>query len=365
MRERGHPTSEDADTVELSLFSGVEFFKHLSSDISRTSAGDRVAILTMSFEPDEPLVAEVINQLLLAADRGTNIAFGVDAYTFLIDDSSKSIGPLLLPIPIRQAAFKRRRRAIDQLAGKDSIACSIVNKPGRMLTNPYAGRSHIKIAIVNNKVKIGGPNFHKSDRPDISVEFEDSETADKLYELTKQIIEEGNTAEVLGEHDQIWPIDSKTKIMIDSGVRNQSLILDTALQIIEDAQKKVVGSFQFFPNGVVADSLIRTHKRGVNVSFTHNHPIERGLLLGSVEYLTRVSQKRRMPKSFFSGQAPRGTTVHGSAIASEHSAIVGGHNLVERGVKFGTPELVVCRREPSFAHRVGEFIFSQVEPTQV
>ncbi len=364
MSEVVYSTPEDSHTIELRLCSGVEFFQELANDISTTSAGDRIAILTMSFEPDEPLVAEVVNQLLLSADRGTEIAIGIDAYTFLVDDSTKSIGPLLLPMPIRQSAFKRRRQAVDQLTSKDSVMCSVVNKPNHKLTNPYAGRNHIKLAIINNKIKIGGPNFHKSDRADMVVEFEDSDTADKLYELAIDIIRTGNTAEVLGEQDRAWPIDSKTKIMIDSGVRKQSLILDTALRIIEDAQEDVVGSFQFFPSGSVADSLIRAHNRSVGVHFTHNYPLERGLLLGSVEYLTRLNQKHRMPKSFFSDQAPRGTTVHGSAIANEESAIVGGHNLVERGVKFGTPELAVFRRDPDFAHQVGRFIFSQIEPAR-
>lgn len=365
MTETAYLTPETADISELKLYSGIEFFEQLAIDVSRTKAGDRVAILTMSFEPDEPLVAKVIDELHLAADRDVEIAFGVDAYTFLVDDSSKSIGPLLVRhMPFRQATFNRRQEAIDRLASKPSVDCTIVNSPSRQLTNPYAGRSHIKTAVVNDKAYIGGPNFHKSDRADLVVGLEDPETADRLYTMTRHIVETGKTDEVLGVQDWAWQIDGATKVIVDAGRRKQSLIRDMALRVIENAQESVIGSFQFFPNGELADSLIRAHNRQVKVRFAHNRPLERGVLLGSVEYLTMMRQKRRMPEAFFADQAPRGMTMHGSAITNEQSAMVGSHNFVQRGVGFGTPELVLSRDSPAFAREVGNFILSQIQKSE-
>lgn len=361
MTESSRLTAEGARTTELELYSGIEFFERLAGDISETSSGDRVVILTMSFGPGEPLVANIIDELHASADRGTDIVIGVDAYALMADGDSRATGPLLFPMPFGQASFIRRRREIDRLAGRDSVRCSIINRPSRYLTNPFAGRSHIKLAIVNDKVKIGGPNFHKSDRDDIVVEFENPETADMLYELARCIVETGSTDEALDGQDQAWPMDGKTTIMIDAGMRNQSLIFETALQIIEDARKSIIGSFQFFPNGKTADSFIRAYNRDIRTRLIHNHPFSGGKLLGGVEYLAMLRQKSRMPSALFADQVPRGRTMHGSAIASETAVVVGSHNLVERGVKFGTAELAILSRDPDFAHQVGNFILSQVQ----
>jgi hypothetical protein len=79
-----------------------------------------------------------------------------------------------------------------------------------------------------------------------------------------------------------------------------------------------------------------------------------------------LAQKRRMPKDFFVDQTPKGTPVmHSKAVASEKSAMVGSHNYVERGVKFGTPELVLLRDDPNFAQQVGNFILNQVQKAKL
>jgi len=46
-------------------------------------------------------------------------------------------------------------------------------------------------------------------------------------------------------------------------------------------------------------------------------------------------------------------------MANEKAAIVGSHNFVELGVKYGTPEIALRREDPDFARAVGSLLARQ------
>jgi phosphatidylserine/phosphatidylglycerophosphate/cardiolipin synthase-like enzyme len=354
---------QNAATKELKLFSESDYFKALLSDIKATKAGDRIGLITMSFEPNEPLVNEILEELYAAADRKVNVALAVDAFTFLVNDIDKTIGPLWLPLPFGQQNYLKRKHSLDKLASKRYGKYAIINKPARYMTNPYAGRSHLKTAVVNNTIYLGGPNLHKTDRSDMVVSLEDSKTADWLYNLTCQLISHQHTDKVLAHEDKTIKIDPKTQILIDAGKSGQSLIIEEAAHLIEEAREKIIASFQYFPDGIIANRLADANTRGVEVTALTNHPYRYGAILKLTQRWARLRAKSKMP-DFYNSSV---TTIshllpylHTKAITSERTAIVGTHNLVEKGVRYGTAEIALKRsNDPYFAHRVGQLLLEQ------
>lgn len=359
-------TTEAAPHKDLEIYSSEQYFHALARDIADTKSGDRVAIMTMSFEPSEPLVQGVLEEFKAAGERGVEVAIGVDAFTFLVNDDKKSMGPLWLPMPFGQATYKKRIETLEDITKGPNASYSVINKPNHLFSNPFAGRSHLKLGLVNDKVYIGGPNFHKSERTDMVVGLEDPEVADWLYSLSQRIISAGRTDTVLGSEDQDVEIDSDTRILIDAGRPHQSAILDEALSLIDNANDSLIASFQYFPTGIVSEHLAAASKRGVEVRPFHNHPSVHSTLVGFHERLAMLKQVVSLPGEFFKDQLPKGANVlHSKAIASDNSAMVGSHNNVYHGVKYGTPEIALLRHDAEFAHQVGGLIIEQVRALSI
>lgn len=344
---------------ELNLYSDTEYFQALINDISAMAAGDRLAIMTMSFEPSEPLVGNLVKKMSEAAGRGAEVIFGVDAYSFMTD-GTKNVGPLWLPLPFGQANYHHRLAVLEELGKKPTATYSIINKPDRLFSRPYAGRSHLKTAVVNNKVYIAGLNLHGSYRADMVVGLENQAIADWLYDISSRIVKTGRTSAVLGIEDQSHQIDDETKILIDAGKPGQSLILDEALRLIAEADESLLISFQYFPTKEIIRQMIAAHDRGVIVKSFHNHPSNYNAVHGIREYLARGMARHSAPKELFGPQLPRDAQfLHSKALATEKAAMVGSHNYVYLGVKFGTPEMALLREDRDFAQQVGRLLIEQ------
>jgi phosphatidylserine/phosphatidylglycerophosphate/cardiolipin synthase-like enzyme len=360
MSELAVSTTPEQALTQVEILSGTEFFKSLAADLCSTGPDSRVAILTMDFEPSEPLVKPVVEELAAAADRQVEISLGVDAFAFLIDDGKKTVGPMFLPLPFGQENYRKRRAALASLAQKPTVNVSVLNQPDKRLKNPFSGRSHIKTAVVDDKVYLGGPNFHKTERADMVVSLEDAELADWLCELSSRIVRAGSTSEVLGGQDIDLQLDDKTRVLVDSGKPGQSLILDEAMRLIDDANERLYASFQFLPSGQLAERLGDADARGVTVRPFYNHPAQYNLALNLHERFVKLRQSGILPKTLLQSSLPRhAEIIHSKAMASEKAAIVGSHNFVELGVKYGTPEIALRREDPAFALAVGSCLARQ------
>lgn len=344
-------------SANVQLHSHEDFFSSLSRDVSATHPGDRVAITTMALAPEEPLIHNLLTNLNKAAERSVAVSMGVDAYTLL---ESRALGPLVAPSLPHSEKARRRIDALAQLASHDSAHTSILNSPSTLTANLFAGRSHIKLAITNNIAYIGGPNLQGTDRSDIAVSLQHQPTVDWLHQLTTDITRAGNTKEVLGETDQWRSVDDKTDILIDAGKPGQSLILDEAMHIIDTATERLVIASQYLPTGTIGKKLVEAMARGVDVRVIHNHPSKHGRM-SLAHYAIFAREKLVKPTNFFKYQVSLDKPLlHAKVIANEHTAMVGSHNLVATGVKFGTPEIALKHTDPGFANAVNNLIFSMV-----
>ena len=351
--------------LTYSLLSKSDYYATLTHDINATNKDGRVFVMTMTVIPTLPEVERLVAALIDAVGRGVEVHFSYDAYNYLVSSQNKSFGPLFY----RKAMPKKTRGIYQQLQLMHTrltgagVVVHISNQPTSRFGNPFAGRSHIKTAVVNNVCYIGGCNLTSQDDTDIMMRIESLRASDWIYATLVQALESPTVRDGLFNTDRSFSISSAGSILLDAGVKRQSLIYDSALDFIDSANEWLVMTCQFFPNSTTAAHLLAAHNRGVNVKILYNHPAKHlGVQHKILQTMVRKRETLRMPNSFFDYQlAPETPFLHAKIIASERGAIVGSHNYVRAGVQFGTAEIALLLRSPQFGSAVAEFIQEQLK----
>lgn len=238
---------------------------------------------------------------------------------------------------------------------------SIINQPARPLTRPFAGRCHIKLAIINDRIYLGGCNLANTSYIDMMLSWEDKFAASWLFDISKWIASVGNSRIALEGQDLRLELARDTELLIDSGVTKQSIILRKAFELIDQAQDSIFMACQFFPNSVTIKHLMDAHRRGVKVTIIYNHPGKHGIPKNVLHHLVIFRERQRTPSTFMKDQVLKSLPfMHGKLIATEQSAIIGSHNYVVAGVNFGTTEIALLRHDASFAKQAINTIVSQL-----
>jgi phosphatidylserine/phosphatidylglycerophosphate/cardiolipin synthase-like enzyme len=336
--------------LKYSFYSTREYYDELINALRKSGKGDSVRLASMGLKITAPEVRTIMEELASAAARGAAVSAAIDAYTFLNRDN-RLPGPLFfskrLPsrLPAIFAAKAQAIEAINQAGG----SCQVINLPGRRFSNPVAGRNHIKLAIINRRVFIGGCNLDPSDRFDMMASFEDKAAAERLSAMFDKIMAVGSTS-ALGTADLSFELDNNSEIYIDAGVKKRSLIYQKAMELIDEAQESVYMFCQFFPYGETARHLAAAHHRGCDITLVFNHPAKHGRLHSPGHHFVIIKEKASAPRTFFEGRLPKSLPyLHAKLIATEQAAIMGSHNFVSAGVNLGTAEIALLSRSPDFA----------------
>lgn len=355
------PTLLPQSADPYTLYATREYLARLATDISRTASGDRVLLATMDFHPQGFGISTIIDACIAAAERDVTVTVFLDAHTFLMDPFGH-IGPLWYGRMHRQTRnkwFTPSEQAIYKLR-KGGVTVVLTNPPARAFTSPVSGRSHIKASIINDIIYIGGHNL-SFPLLDCMARSVDGTTANWLYDLLMQRATQPHTRLAWGDGDFSHTIDTHTKLLVDVGTPNQSLIYQQALQLIDEATDWLFISCQFFPRGQTAKHLRAAFERGVDVYLMFNgvtvHPpgVSR-LAHFSVNTYERVQHGR----SFFVGELPKGTPyVHAKILATTNKAMIGSHNYIQEGVRFGTAEIALVRDNATFSDKLVEVMMHQ------
>ncbi len=352
------------DTSDFAFFNNADYFRQLTDDVKAADAGTRAAVATMDLNSRDEHVGALLTELLAAAQRGVQVVLAIDARTFLLDKASRLPGPLwfkptLEPEKLREP-FKTFYGWLEKLqqAGAQTV---ITNKPRKSLSNPAAGRSHIKTGVVGDKVYVGGCNLDNASNIDVMVSWSDKRAADWLFGMVAQVAQHGNTRKAFHERDAHLELSPEMQLVRDAGVPNQSLILETAVQLVSDAEKWVVYTGQYFPNGPIYKALLGAAYRGARVEIYYAHPSIHGLEepihrlynLRGQTVLAKKATVHQLPKT-----APK---LHAKVLATENGAMVGSHNYIQQGVKWGTAELALCYEDPTFSKQLKTFIATEIE----
>lgn len=343
-----HPT--------FSLHTGEDYFTSLEGDINSADHGT-ITLSTMGFNPTEPKVSSVIDSLSRASERGVDVTMAIDNFAYL---DKTGVGPLGRYSPVDNVQFA-------DLAAK-GIFARAANFPNAFgfyyagLSPTYTGRSHIKSAVVNDKLYVGGISLDATDRLDAMVSVENAELAYNVLLLSRAAMISSSVKEFLRGKDYDITFDEQTEsqLIVDAGVRNQSHIFNEAIAIIGDAQEQLVYASEQFPNARIGKHLLRAFNRGVDVKIALNHPSKHDRYTG-IHAMILASAKKKYPAEFFSNQLPEDfPTLHTKALASEKRATIGSHNLNEIGVRLGTAEMNIVSSEPNFVRGVGELVLGQI-----
>jgi phosphatidylserine/phosphatidylglycerophosphate/cardiolipin synthase-like enzyme len=334
------------------FYTTAEYWVALAEYIRSTSRGDRVLLMSMTFEPTEPEIAAVMREAELAASRGVKVSIAIDAHTFLLNPRH-TLGPLWskskMPDRLPQY-YNNKFQILEKINAYPSGHADIINIPRRRYSLPVAGRSHIKAAIINDDIFIGGCNLDWSKTIDMMVHWQSSADADRLYALLDQVIHGRHTRSVLAGIDRRIRIDGETDLLIDAGVRRQSIIFDEALKLIDAAENWLLITCQFFPNSITAKRLVAAAKRGVKVEVIYAHPNHHGLVGGFGQHINVLRERTRVPRAMFKdGLSATDPMLHAKLIACDQGFMVGSHNYVNAGVALGTAEIALRSNDAELA----------------
>lgn len=338
------------------FYSRTEYFSDLAKRISALKKGDSVTLMTMSYDPRVPSVASITDSLCQAASRGASVRLIVDALSFMLADNSPP-GPLCYSRSFSASSpqpYGEIFQCLEQLRAAGG-EYHVINRPLRPLSNPYAGRSHIKLGIINDRVYIPSCNLDNDNYLDLTIAWQDAATANWLRQLTDTIAASGSVKAALNSTDLAHSINDRMILFVDSGVKRQSLIYQHALERIDQANKNMYITCQYFPGGDTAQHMLAAQKRGADLDIRYSHPLTHGKqYLGQSLYnlreRARLWSQSRSPKDFFSGRLPANATkLHAKLLATENGALSGSHNYVAVGVNFGTAEIALEVRDPAFA----------------
>ena len=144
------------------------------------------------------------------------------------------------------------------------------------------------------------------------------------------------------------------KLLVDAGLKGQSVVFDEALSIVDEAQESLVYASEQFPNEKIGKHRLRAYERGVDVKIAVNHPNSHDRYR-FVHSAILAAAKKKYPSEFFAYQLSEDApTLHTKAIASERRAMIGSHNLNTIGVNLGTAEMDVASSDPDFIKQTAD-----------
>ncbi len=345
------------------LFNRQQYFDDLIARIKDVKSGDRLLFMTMSIDFIDKAMIEFKQALIEAANKGARVVLLLDSYTFMLGGKLK-FGPLFysnnISLCFKNSVFYQTNRTISELI-KQGVEVKILNAPLRKFSNPFKGRSHIKLSIINDDIFIGGINLISDKTCDVMVLFNDKKIADQLYLLGLNILSKGYSNKAI-EDDFFLPINQTDQIIIDKGLPNKSLIFDSAIKLINEAKDDLLLICQFFPDKQLILPLRDAYNRGVKVRIIFNNFSKHKFPFNILHFLVVFYFKLKLPKVFFKSEVPIDRYfLHAKVLISDKTAMIGSHNFVYTGVKFGTSEICLISNNRLLSKNLKDFSDSLIK----
>ena len=200
---------------------------------------------------------------------------------------------------------------------------------------PYKGRNHMKMTIVDDISYVGGANLGDSDFEyiDFMVKITDPKITDAVAQQFVKVEDQSFTT------DEEILLDDENKLLVDVGVREESVILQKAVEAVDNAEESVVHTSQFIPDGEFLQALSGAYERGVAVDVTvplRNDFDPALALVNRVNNLLMRVKKAVIPLHVYP------TMVHAKLLIVDGKRVFfGSHNLSQRGVQMGTAEIMI------------------------
>ncbi len=310
------------NALSFTLLPAPEYYTRLQQVIS--TAKKRVVIEAMVVLMDGRTEA-FVPLLLDALGRGVRVRIVGDTYSRF---ESRTAG-----IANRGAHFSWQKTALaaEQLhkAGAEVIYF------GKLGLNPFSGRCHTKITVVDDTAfTFGGVNFSDShfDYRDLMLECQNATLADRLDNIVREIENAGKQSNLTEK------LDACTTLLFDGGAPRHSAIYQKACEIIAEADKVYYVS-KMCPSGQLAKLLTKAEAHCY-----FNRPELEGL---PANLAIMWDQRRFDIKNLYTGSHH----IHAKIILTEgrdgsRHVISGSNNFSWRGIAYGTKEIAVHSTDP-------------------
>ncbi|HSE61836.1 MAG TPA: phospholipase D-like domain-containing protein [Candidatus Saccharimonadales bacterium] len=286
-----------------------------------------------------PRTDEVLLPLLAAAKRGVTVHVLLDTYTF---------SPISRPPYLDVTEFKQAVADTRQFFEELRAAGGTVSIVGAMGLNPYAGRYHAKIAVVDDEVfTFGGVNLRDDcfDNVDYMLRATDAGLADTL----EHIAAKNSHGQPVRDLEQ--QLDPDNTLLFDAGQKHESIIFKRACELTSQAQRVTYIS-QMAPTGRLAKAL-----RGTKATYYANQPSKTGWSPDTMAQW--FDQHTNGLKNHYEGTP----YIHAKLILYElkngkKALLSGSHNFSWRGVAFGTKEIALCSYDEQLWRQLHDVVYT-------
>jgi cardiolipin synthase A/B len=207
---------------------------------------------------------------------------------------------------------------------------------GRLGFNPFKGRCHSKVTLIDDTVfSFGGVNFSSGsfDNHDYMLTATDAKLAERLYLLIRDVEKDQRLI------DFNESLDKNTKLLFDGGTPDSSAIYDEICNIVAGSAKVYYVS-QMCPSGRLAKLITATENHCYfNRSSQAEPPLNMALPVERLFH--RIT-------NLYKGK----TYIHAKFILCEGKdgskrLVSGSNNFSWRGVAYGTKEIAISSSDPN------------------
>jgi phosphatidylserine/phosphatidylglycerophosphate/cardiolipin synthase-like enzyme len=329
-----------------------DYLEDLLAEIDK--AGKTILIQTMNFEYGK-IVGTLEKYLIKASGRGVDVRINYDwvAEKYIHGD-----------LPLFPTINGKRRKYVNRVQKKNremyerlengGIKLTITNNPSFPVSQmPYLGRSHIKMAIVDEKCAwVGGVNLYDGafENIDIMVKTRKPSLISALTKLFYQVNENKK------EKDIKVKIDEKESLFIDVGDKGKSIIYDTAKLRIKEAKNSLIFISQYVPDTKLLKEITEAAQKGVMVTILTS-PNDDPNFTKYPEKLTYIVLKSTIEEIPNIKLIHLDRKVHAKVLIIDDEVVMyGSHNYTYSGVLFGTAEIMIETREEEILQEFRAYI---------
>ncbi len=316
--------------MNMQLVTTAEYYPELLRAVAQ--ARQRIVLAAMVVLADER-TTPILQAIVAASKRGVKVCILHDVYSqtwFSTSHVSRRERPQLV-------ASTRAMLAQLARAGAEIIEYGTIGR------NPFKGRCHIKITVVDDVAyTFGGVNFAAPhfDHTDYMFRIAQKTLADKLEAIVHNTVKTRENIE--------WPIDTANTLLFDGGQPKQSVIYDRACELAASA-KHIYYISQMAPSGRLARLLQQTESDCYFNRPSVGSPVLTASLL--------IDQMRGTVKNLYKHQR----YIHAKFILFElkdgsKALVSGSNNFSWRGVAYGTQEIALMSTDDGLWQQLHVFM---------
>lgn len=328
--------------ADKAVLTPYEFLRDFSKEASRSET----VVSSKTMLLDIGVFSQALCTMYQGIPQGVRKEMFVDYYS--LEQSEQKFLSLNALFPHLRLEISRLRQAKGKMFNKlrdIGINLVFINPRTRFFEKyfPVTGADHRKGGQVDYRVfYFGGLNFDDTtaDCAEFMVKFT-GDVATKLANVYDKI----NLG--LIEKDQKILLSTDMWLLVDAGIKNRSLILDTAVDLINSSEHCVANTAAYMPDGNIAEALSKAHARKVHVEVLTHIPRFQKPVPFTWNLLNWLIIKSNSFEIFLKRlnipilEDPFRVVHAKLLIVDRKLALFGSHNLLDKSVKAGTAEWAI------------------------